>query len=156
MIRLYSGICLLLFVLTGCKSAGHGVPRDNGETTVLDHVRLVDGTGAPAREKMALVIQADTITAVLPHGSDSLPAHARRFDMDGKVIMPPLVNAHGHVGLLYGTLQPGKKANFLVLDGNPTLDIKQTRNISSVWKNGQPTVFLRPPQREIQDAFQSP
>jgi imidazolonepropionase-like amidohydrolase len=35
-----------------------------------------------------------------------------------------------------GTLQPGKKADFIVLNGNPLEDIKQTRNIFAVWKNG--------------------
>jgi len=35
-----------------------------------------------------------------------------------------------------GTLQPGKSADFIVLNGNPLDDIKQTRNIFSVWKNG--------------------
>jgi imidazolonepropionase-like amidohydrolase len=35
-----------------------------------------------------------------------------------------------------GTLQPGKNADFIVLNGNPLDDIKQTRNIFSVWKNG--------------------
>jgi imidazolonepropionase-like amidohydrolase len=35
-----------------------------------------------------------------------------------------------------GTLQPGKKADFIILNGNPLDDVKQTRNIFSVWKNG--------------------
>src|SRR5215472_623294 len=37
----------------------------------------------------------------------------------------------------YGTLEPGKKANFIVLDKNPAKDILNTRTISAVWKNGQ-------------------
>jgi imidazolonepropionase-like amidohydrolase len=37
----------------------------------------------------------------------------------------------------YGTLEPGKKANFIVLDKNPAEDILNTRTISAVWKNGQ-------------------
>lgn len=36
-----------------------------------------------------------------------------------------------------GTLEPGKKANFIVLDKNPAEDILNTRTISAVWKNGQ-------------------
>jgi imidazolonepropionase-like amidohydrolase len=41
-----------------------------------------------------------------------------------------------HIDKQCGTLQPGKKADFIVLNGNPVGDIKQTRNIFSVWKNG--------------------
>jgi imidazolonepropionase-like amidohydrolase len=36
----------------------------------------------------------------------------------------------------YGTLQPGKKADFIVLDKNPATDIKNTRTIAEVWKAG--------------------
>ncbi|KUJ60415.1 hypothetical protein AR687_18305 [Flavobacteriaceae bacterium CRH] len=35
-----------------------------------------------------------------------------------------------------GTLQVGKKANFIVLDKNPADDITNTRTIKEVWKNG--------------------
>jgi imidazolonepropionase-like amidohydrolase len=41
-----------------------------------------------------------------------------------------------HIDKQCGTIQPGKKADFIVLNGNPLDDIKQTRNIFSVWKNG--------------------
>ena len=36
-----------------------------------------------------------------------------------------------------GTLQKGMKADFIVLNGNPLEDIKQTRNIATVWKDGK-------------------
>ena len=35
-----------------------------------------------------------------------------------------------------GTLDKNMKADFIVLDGDPLSDIKQTRNIIAVWKNG--------------------
>ena len=35
-----------------------------------------------------------------------------------------------------GTLEPGKKADFIVLDKNPAADIINTRTISAVWRNG--------------------
>jgi cytosine/adenosine deaminase-related metal-dependent hydrolase len=38
---------------------------------------------------------------------------------------------------LYGTLEPGKKANFIVLDQDPSENIGNTRTIRAVWKNGQ-------------------
>ncbi len=36
----------------------------------------------------------------------------------------------------YGTLEPGKKADFIVLEKDPSHDIKNTRTIQAVWKNG--------------------
>ena len=36
----------------------------------------------------------------------------------------------------YGTLEPGKKANFIVLERDPTQDIRNTQTIRAVWKNG--------------------
>jgi imidazolonepropionase-like amidohydrolase len=35
-----------------------------------------------------------------------------------------------------GTLEPGKKADFLVLDADPISDIRNTLSISQVWKDG--------------------
>lgn len=37
-----------------------------------------------------------------------------------------------------GTLQAGKKANFIVLDANPIDDIANTEKINSVWLDGKP------------------
>ena len=36
-----------------------------------------------------------------------------------------------------GTLEVGKRADFIVLDGDPNTDIKNTRKIFAVWKNGK-------------------
>lgn len=41
-----------------------------------------------------------------------------------------------HIDNKYGTLQRGKKANFIVLNDNPLKDIKNTRSIAGVWKDG--------------------
>jgi imidazolonepropionase-like amidohydrolase len=36
----------------------------------------------------------------------------------------------------YGTLEPGKKANFIVLEKDSSQDIRNTQTIRAVWKNG--------------------
>lgn len=41
-----------------------------------------------------------------------------------------------HINNHFGTLQKGMKADFIVLNGNPLDDIKQTRTIVAVWKEG--------------------
>jgi imidazolonepropionase-like amidohydrolase len=35
-----------------------------------------------------------------------------------------------------GTLEPGRRASFIVLDKNPTADIRNTRSLSAVWTDG--------------------
>ena len=35
-----------------------------------------------------------------------------------------------------GTIEPGKRADFVVLESNPLDDIRNTRTIESVWING--------------------
>lgn len=42
-----------------------------------------------------------------------------------------------HIDKQTGTLEIGKKAAFIVLDANPLLNIKNTRTINSVWKDGK-------------------
>jgi imidazolonepropionase-like amidohydrolase len=42
-----------------------------------------------------------------------------------------------HLDSKLGTLQPGKWADFVVLDANPLTDIKNLRQIASVWIAGQ-------------------
>ena len=37
----------------------------------------------------------------------------------------------------YGTLQPGKKADFLILNSNPLEDISNLRDLHMVIKNGR-------------------
>lgn len=48
-----------------------------------------------------------------------------------------------------GTLESGKRADFLVLAADPTKDIRNTRQLISVWHGGrevQPAVPARPPR----------
>jgi imidazolonepropionase-like amidohydrolase len=44
-----------------------------------------------------------------------------------------------------GTLQPGKSADFIVLDANPLEDITHTRRISAVILRGTPVDRSQPP-----------
>jgi len=71
---------------------------------VLGHVRVVDGTGGPARENQTLIIRDGNIAAVGDATSVTVPAGANVVDMTGRTVIPGLVMLHEH---LYYTTGPG-------------------------------------------------
>jgi len=89
----------------------------------LTHVRVIDGTGAPARADQIVVIRDGMIAAVGSASSVQVPAGAQVLDLSGKTVIPGLVMVHEH--LFYPT-GPGAYANLaesfsrLYLDGGVT------------------------------------
>jgi imidazolonepropionase-like amidohydrolase len=72
------------------------------ETLALVGERLIDGNGGPAIEKGVLVLQAGRIVAAGSVDSVKLPSDGRRVDLSGKTIIPGLISAHSHLGLVQG------------------------------------------------------
>ena len=68
----------------------------------------------------------------------------------GMTPMQALVAATGNAAKVMqidkeiGTLQPGKRADFVVLTADPLADIRNTRTIESVWIDGRATVETAP------------
>jgi imidazolonepropionase-like amidohydrolase len=73
-----------------------------GQVTVLRHVTVIDGNGGAPRHDATVVIDGAKIRSVTS-GPTRIPGGAKTIDLTGKTIMPELVNAHGHLGLLQGT-----------------------------------------------------
>lgn len=64
----------------------------------LTHVRVIDGTGAPAREDQTVLIGADgRIAAIGPAASTPPPAGANVIDLTGHSILPGWVGMHEHL-----------------------------------------------------------
>src|SRR5437588_198394 len=63
---------------------------------VLRHVRLIDGTGAPAQADRSVVIEGGRLAAV---GGPELaaPAGAEVLDLAGRTVLPGLVGMHDHM-----------------------------------------------------------
>lgn len=74
----------------------------------LTNVRVIDGTGAAAREAQTVVIRDGRIAAMGPVASTQVPAGARVMDLAGKSVMPGIVMVHEH--LFYPT-GPGMYGN---------------------------------------------
>ena len=65
-------------------------------TVVLRHVRVIDGTGAPAQADRTVILQGARIASV--GGPDlPIPAGAEVLDMTGRTVMPGLVGMHDHM-----------------------------------------------------------
>lgn len=72
--------------------------RSMAEVTAFVGAKLIDGTGAAPIESGALVVREGRILAVGKAGQVRLPEGAKRVDVSGKVIIPGLINGHGHIG----------------------------------------------------------
>lgn len=74
----------------------------------LTHVRVIDGTGASARDDQTVVIRDGRIAAVGSAASVPIPIGAKVIDLTGKSVIPGLVMVHEH--LFYPT-GPGVYGN---------------------------------------------
>ena len=73
----------------------------------LQHVKVIDGTGAPPREDQTVILDAGRITAVGSARSVAVPAGARVLDLTGHTVIPGLIGLHDH---LYYTAAGGRSA----------------------------------------------
>lgn len=70
------------------------------QAVVLQGARLIDGTGAPPVPNATVVIEGERIVAVGPADKVAVPKGARAVDARGRTIIPGLISAHSHVGLV--------------------------------------------------------
>src|SRR5215831_10986274 len=69
----------------------------------VTHVKLVDGTGTPAKTDQTIIIRGEKIATVGPAGSVPVPSDARVIDGTGKTVIPGLIGLHDH--MYYGGMQ---------------------------------------------------
>jgi enamidase len=79
----------------------------DGNPIALTNVRVIDGTGAPARANQTIVISDGIIRAVGATGSVQVPQGARTVDLAGHTVIPGLVGLHNHS---YYTAAGGRSA----------------------------------------------
>jgi len=64
---------------------------------VLDHVRVIDGTGAQPIEDQSVVVANGKIQSIGPAASAQVPQGAQRMDRSGYTVIPGLVGMHDHL-----------------------------------------------------------
>jgi imidazolonepropionase-like amidohydrolase len=97
---------LALLAAAAChQPSGHTFVLMNAPVVALTHVRVIDGTGRPARDDQTLVIQDGRIAASGRSGAIEIPRGARTRDLTGRTMLPGLVGMHEH--LFYQVERPG-------------------------------------------------
>jgi imidazolonepropionase-like amidohydrolase len=83
--------------------------RVNTSKVILEHVRVIDGTGRPAEEDQNVVIEQGKITA-LQAGSDTPAADGVTvLNLRGHTVMPGIIGMHNH---LFYVAQPDRDAQW--------------------------------------------
>ena len=88
---------LLAFVAGAC-AGGPAPATSGGATLAFTDARVWDGTGRPPIEDGVVLVRDGRITAVGSASQVSIPSGAEVVTLDGRWLIPGLVNAHGHVG----------------------------------------------------------
>jgi imidazolonepropionase-like amidohydrolase len=89
---------ILVFLLFSALSA-------SAQVRALAHATLIDGTGAAPVPDATIVIRGEKIIAIGPSSKVKTPSGADVVDLSGKVIVPGILNLHGHVGNTKGLNQ---------------------------------------------------
>ena len=95
------GLCAVL----GCAAAAAQVPNSlkpfvkvDAPAVVMDHVRVIDGTGSPARDDQEIFIMNGKIVYAGPRPLNQVtPVGTKFLDMTGKTVYPGLVMMHEHL-----------------------------------------------------------
>lgn len=93
-------LACIAFVIAGVMISAQVKERSGEGSVAFKNARLIDGTGRPPVDAATMVIRDGKITAV---GRDAaIPANAEIIDLQGRTIMPALIAAHSHLGLVNG------------------------------------------------------
>jgi imidazolonepropionase-like amidohydrolase len=69
----------------------------NAPVVALTHVRVIDGTGAAAREDQTMILKNGKIETVGDASSANIPKDAQVLDLHGYTVIPGLVGMHDHM-----------------------------------------------------------
>ena len=80
--------------------------RTETPVVALAHVRVIDGTGAAAKDDQTIVVSDGKIQSVEPSSSAKVPANAQTMDLTGYTVLPGLVGMHDHMFFPMGGTPP--------------------------------------------------
>ncbi|MFD0599639.1 hypothetical protein ACFQZ4_51035 [Catellatospora coxensis] len=72
-------------------------PPEPGTVTAYRNATLIDGTGAPARPGITIVVDGDVIIEVIPDADATVPDGVAVVDVGGAYVIPGLIDSHQHL-----------------------------------------------------------
>ena len=90
-------VCPLVLVAQTLSPQVRGFVKTDAPVIALTHVRVIDGTGAAAREDQTIVIARGKIASVGEAASADIPKDAHVLDLHGYSVIPGLVGMHDHL-----------------------------------------------------------
>lgn len=80
--------------------------RTEAPVIALTRVRVIDGTGAAAKDDQTIIISDGKIQSVGPSAAARIPANAQTLDLNGYTVLPGLVGMHNHMFFPMGGSPP--------------------------------------------------
>jgi imidazolonepropionase-like amidohydrolase len=90
-------VCCSLASAQTLSPAVRAFVKTDAPVIALTHVRVIDGTGAAAREDQTIVLSKGKIEAVGDASAASVPKDAQVLDLHGYSVIPGLVGMHDHI-----------------------------------------------------------
>ena len=111
--KIATALIILLCLTVGSAGSLAQGPADRQQfirveapVVVLTHVRIIDGTGAQARDDQTIVIADGKIQSIGNSAPSNLPANAQTLDLRGYTVLPGLVGMHNHMFFPMGGSPP--------------------------------------------------
>jgi imidazolonepropionase-like amidohydrolase len=98
-------VCLFTITL-GQTNERQQFIRTEAPIIALTHVRVIDGTGAAARDDQTIVINGGKIESIGPSANARVPTAAQTLDLTGYTVLPGLVGMHNHMFFPMGGSPP--------------------------------------------------
>src|SRR4051812_38262400 len=96
-----AAVAVLSVVLAGAQNppfstAVRGFIKVDSPVVALTHARVIDGTGAAAKENQTIVIRGGNVAEIGDDARVRSPEGATIIDLTGKSVIPGLVMVHEH------------------------------------------------------------
>lgn len=95
--RALAAVSMMMLAMTPLSAGATDRADHPADRAVIYHgAALIDGTGAPPRSGLSIVVQGERIVAIQPDSAPA-PAGAERVDVSGLHVLPGLIDSHVHV-----------------------------------------------------------